>query len=331
MLILISLEGLETESDIALIKDSLDTSFVILPSAPSITILALVAFSGCTAVTGGGTNTTSAASQDNLTQQQAEQILAECLTNFHAMTTYKFDYTMITDATATGGTQAGHVMGKLDTSGGENLLTGELQVAMTITSIEENSGEQSLDYEVFMTTDWLYMKVTLPGSGDQWAKVRMSDKVKEELNISTAGDQTGILDAPMAVKYLRTEAINGVDCYVMDLTPNDAALKEWLSGQNSGMSNAAIPGLEDIGSISDMLTEFSYLCYVAKDTNMLMLTTFNIGMSYSSTQAGYADAFDAMAITITGGIGIHDHNKAFSVVLPDEAIIAEEITQDTLS
>lgn len=228
----------------------------------------------------GATSTQETTSAGELSQQQLQQILTNATTDFQQINTYKFDMDMDVIADVTGGSQSGKMTITATVSGAFNVVTNESQMTMEMAMDAEGMGEadmsESLTYDIYALADWLYMKMSYGGT-DQWLKVVMSPELSEMLGLNTVEQQIEPLDSPAEIEYLRTESVDGVECYVLSVTPNMAELAQYLSEQNTGAGDM---DWEDLVN-SDVFKEFTYDCYIAKDTNYLKKIVVNMVMDFT--------------------------------------------------
>jgi hypothetical protein len=314
-------------------KMSKKIHIIILP-AILVSILAIFSFFGCggggTAQNGTNTIPAEGITVGDLNQQQLAQILADSVANYDKLTTYKFDMTMDMLMDVTGGTQSGKVTMNTKTNGAAKVAANEMQMNTEMTISMEGAGEQdsseSISYEVYQMADWLYMKLSVPGVGEQWMKLPATDTAKETFNMNPIDQQLGPLDSPVKIEYLRSEVVDGIDCHVLAVTPDMQALAEWLTAQETGGEDT---DWQDLVNYSDVFKEFSYVCYVTKETNYLKRLIVNMVMEYTAEEAGESpETFDKMTMNISMDMNMYDHNKPFSITLPDEAANATEVSED---
>jgi hypothetical protein len=137
------------------------------------------------------------------------------------------------------------------------------------------------------------------------------------------------LESPAKVEYLRTETVDGVDCYVLSVSPNPEQLVKWLNEQNV---NSGSLDWQDLVSNTDAFSNFSLLYYVAKDSNLIMRMVTDMTIELSAAEAGASDTdFDNIQMNVKMDMKLFDHNQAFSVTLPDEAASATEVSEDIFS
>jgi hypothetical protein len=300
-------------------------------------ILGLFSFYGCssTSTTPNATATSSSAGipAENLNQQQLQQMLSDSVINYKSLNTYKFDMAMDISTNVTGGSNPWGMTLNTKMGGGTNIASKQTQMkldmSMAMEGMGQNGENQSLTYDMYAMPDWLYMKVSMPDMGEQWMKVRMSSTLKDKLNLNAVDQQMEPLDSPIKVEYLRTEIVDGIDCYVLSISPSVDELARWLGKEAAGSEKVDWQKLiNDSGAFKN----FSFLCYVAKDTSLLMRMVMNMTIELSAAEAGAETSdFDKMQMNLAMDMKLSDHNKPYSITLPDEAALAQEVSEDIFS
>jgi hypothetical protein len=303
--------------------------FVLLPLI-LLAILALPSSYGC----GGGDTTTTAVWAgtpiEQLTQQQLQQLLADSIDKYEKLNTYRFDIIMVITTNVTGGSNPMKTLFNTTMKGGTNIATDQTQMSMSmlIGSASEAFGyeEQSLGYDLYAMPDWLYLKMSITNMPDQWVKIKTSSDIKEFLKFDSIDQEMLALESPSKIEYLETEQFNGVDCYVLSVSPSHQQLAEWLKGQNGNLENM---DWENLLNNPNNLLDFSLIYFVAKDTNLMMFMATNMTVSLSPAEAGVpTQDFDNMSMNIITEMTLLDHNQEFSVTIPDEAKLAKEVSED---
>ena len=297
-------------------------------------ILALFSLYGCTETsTEGESGTTHGALQDGLSQQELQEILADSLTNYEDLNTYKFDMDMDILADASGGIESGKMIIITKTSGATNIASQQMQMlmdmSMTVEDFQGQSGSQSMVYDMYMLPDWTYMRLEMPGMAEQWVKTPTTDELMESFDTDVIDQQLEPLESPFEIILSGYENIDGMECYVLSISPDMGEFMQWVSDQQ-GTSESV--DWEELGMASDAFKEFTYVCYVAKDTHLLKKLVLDMVMEFTPEQAGASpEDFDTMIMEIRLDMHIYDYNQPFSVILPDEAENAIEMPASAFS
>ena len=276
---------------------------------------------------GSGTIPIQEAPQGEVSQQQLEQIFSDSIMNQTNLNTYKFDMVMdiITDII---GAESGKMAILTKSSGAANLAYKQMQTKMEMDVKAEGLGQedisQSLIYDIYQMTDWIYMKMEVPGMGEQWIKMPVSDKLNEKLDL--VDQQLGPLEGTVKLELQGYANVDGAECYVISIVPDTEKLTEWISEQQG-----ATQGIDwgNISDLSDIFKKIEYTCYVTKDSNLVKKLVVNMQMELTPEQMGETGgSFDKMAMSISVDMTLYGHNESFSINLPDEAQNAMEVSED---
>jgi hypothetical protein len=196
-----------------------------------------------------------------------------------------------------------------------NLSERQMDINMDMTMDMPGRGKQNANGEVIATDGWLYMKAAAVGSPEQWTRMRLTEEMWAAQ--SRFASLTDFLKTPISVEAAGQEVVGGIDCYVLAITPDTAALSNWVASQaQSGQSGAGI-GTADL---SARLTNFTVKEWVAKDSHLPVKAVVSIKMDPSSSQD--ADAAMEMSVSMV----FHDYGKTVRITLPAEALSARELT-----
>jgi len=268
-----------------------------------------------------------------LSQPELQQIVTDSIATYKGLTTYRFDITMDISAEAIGGSQPGKLTGTLKSSGGTNLASKEMQMNMDMSmnteGIGDENGPQSLGYEMYMLSDWVYMKIAMMGKDEQWAKMPVTDELKESFAVNIIDQQIEPLDSPLKVELLRSEKVDGQECYVLSVLPDWTKITKWLSEQQGATQGVDWAKMENL---SDVFKKTEFVYYVIKESNLLKKMVVSILMEYTSEQAGITSVdYDRMTMDIRMDMNLYDYNKSFSVKLPTEAENATQMSPNAFS
>ncbi len=305
-------------------------------------IIALFSFAGCgggaeeTTPTGtipAGTTPTASAST-SFNQEQLEQILNDGLTNFENASSYKFDMDMNMTVEAKGGTEQGKMTVNSKISGVTNVVPQQTQMKTEMTMDLEGLGGQSdsqeMKYDMYIFPDWTYMRMEIPGMGEQWMKMETTEEAGGTFSTDAVNQQLEPLGSAVKIEFLRYESFDGQDCYVLAITPDIKELMEWVGGQQ-GASGADIDW-DELATASDVIKKLNYTCYITRDDKMLKRIIIDMEMEFTAEQAGVSSSeFEKSLMNIMMEMKFYDHNKSFSITLPDEAKGAIEISPDMFS
>jgi len=155
-----------------------------------------------------------------------------------------------------------------------------------------------------------YTQWTMLGTTDNWTKSALP------MDFWFTPDSEEFIDSILEVaeaESLPSEKVGGINCYVLQLTPDIEAIQQMLSEQFP--EEAEMPNMEDI------ITNLSFKVWVAKDTSFV--TKIEIELSANIPAEVMGTTGTGMDITFNITIEASDFNESVSIELPAEAQNAE--------
>jgi len=200
-----------------------------------------------------------------------------------------------------------------------------MEMAMSMATPGEEE-EVDMGVEVYLLDDEVYMMMDVPGMESAWRKSELTEEQWEEMMevINLAESQLELLDMAN-VRITGTEEIKGVDCYVLQLTPDMEQL--WnLAQEQMELSGQELPAFGEVideDVIEEYLQEifhsFSVRQWVAKDTYFLMKAEVDMDMELNPEAFGYPEEEGLMTMDIAMSLLAYNYNQPVSIVLPPEA------------
>lgn len=158
-----------------------------------------------------------------------------------------------------------------------------------------------------------YTQTTMMGTTSDWSKSSLpvdfwADQESQELIDS-------VLQSTEA-KSLPDEKVGNVNCYVLQLTPNIAAIQQGLSQQ--------YPDQGEIPDIASLVKSLSIKVWVAKDTSYVTKAEIILSAHVTSQDIGEPEKSDVLDISVTITMTATEFNGPLSFEVPAEALNAEE-------
>jgi hypothetical protein len=192
---------------------------------------------------------------------------------------------------------------------------------MTVSTPEQDTIDMPVEY--FLVDGWMYMKVAVPEQEEQWLKMEMPDDMWEKQN--QAQQQIEMLQTAEEVNFLGIEEVDGVECYVVEIIPDLAALQQMISqvqGQMSQFGDIDLSAM-DLGR---MLKQVSVTQYVAMDSYLFMRTDQHMVMEITPEAMGLPDdEFDRITEDITTVLLFSDYNEPVTIQMPQGALAAVQM------
>ena len=260
---------------------------------------------------------------ETLTPEQIDQLVANVTSAQEDIETYQFDVDMGMTMGVTGGTAEGEITMDASGDGAMSLVDQRMKMLMTMTMDIPGMGEETMEQESYLVGGWMYVRQSLAGMDLGWMKMEMPEETWEtqnqldqQIEFLTGGNLS-------LVKFLGSEKVSGVDCYVLEVTPDMVDLANYLS-QQQGMEDLTAL---DLTQLIIAIKQFSIKEWLAKDSGLCMKASDRIYMEMTPELLNVSpEEFEKMAMDMDIAITFRDYNKPVSIVLPPEALNAQEIT-----
>jgi hypothetical protein len=253
-------------------------------------------------------------------QPEAEQIVAEAASATAGVNTCKFDLDAAITVKMTGGTNPGDMETMANGSGAVDNAHREMKVSVSSTASVHGAGKLKIETQTYIVADWLYTKLILGGIGGGWFKTKLTDEIWEMQN--QLGQQIELMETATEARLMGSEAVDGTDCYVVELAPGEEKLRDFLSRQmvpGTGIDWSEI-NLETLSEAT------SITLWIAKDTRLLMKSEIDMLVELAAEDIGVGEGdFEKLALDMNTKTKLYDYNEPVLIRLPEEALEAAEI------
>ncbi len=281
-------------------------------------ILAALSFSGC-----GGKPAGAPA------EQELPQILSDSLLASQNAGSYTYSQDMSIAFETTGGSNPSQATATLQSNGAADLTANNMKMDLAVsvnrisTSNQSENMAMNASAEMYMMADTLYIKTDMPGTSEQWFKTPLTDQVKQAYELDIVNQQFAPLETATRIEYVKTETVDGSDCYVLKIVPDMAGMKDWLNQQ---VITSELFDWGNVENLEDIFKELAYNTWIAKDTKLIIKMNINMNLETTPTQLGVAASeFDKMTMDVEINMLMNDYNQPVSIVLPNEAENATEM------
>jgi hypothetical protein len=259
--------------------------------------------------------------EETLTSEQIDQIVIGAANAVAEAQTYKFDMDMFMTMAVVGGTDPGTMTVGANATGVIDSVNQEMETIMDMVMSVAEEDEQQMGMEMYVVDEWLYMKMSIPEIGEEWVKMELTPAMwQTQQQIEQTMD---LLQTATEVKFLGSEAVDGVQCYVFDIIPDMEELAEYL-GQQQSMLGVGL----DIESLAELFANMSVSIreWVAQDSLFLTKSTADFLIEVTPADVGAApEDFDKMTMDLSTVMMVYGYNQPVSIELPAEALEALEI------
>ncbi len=219
-----------------------------------------------------------------------------------------------------------------------NIARKEIQSSISV----EQNGMNISSFDVYIIGGWTYVHSVLPyinnsstSSGAPWKKVKLTNETwTRESQISS---QIELLKTPIKVDLAGSENVNGVDCYVLNVTATAESMSDWvLSWQqqdgpslywwSSGRSREIYTKAYKNSFIKLWIAKDSYLVIKADISTLFEVTPSILKPSdvplCNTGEVTYG--FDKITTELHWQMNYSNYNLPVSIELPEEALNTQE-------
>lgn len=193
------------------------------------------------------------------------------------------------------------------------------EMEMRMSADMEATGEEAeaVEMKMYLINNTVYMMIAVPDLEPMWMRQEVPADFWETQ--ATIDQQLELLQVSQ-VKCLKDEKVEGVDCYVLEITPDLAQL--WQTAmQQPWMEEVPM----EIPDLEDMIKKVSVKHWIAKDTLFLTKVHIQIIILVTSEAMGMPEEGGEMRMSIVMDMSVYDYNKPVSIELPAEAKNAIEV------
>jgi len=274
-------------------------------------IVVVVMLSGCT---------------DN-EQINSAEIKKMILASVEEIDTYKFDMDMTQETLISNETDETEMTTMSTGKGVVDVANKKMSLEMTSSlempdKAEMPDGPMEMTMEMYLVDNAMYMKMDMgiPEIPAQWTKIDMPEGYDDSWDSQNQMEQQIELLNISEVDLLKAETVNGVDCYVLKITPDMDKYSEFLMTQG-GMRELMQGVQEEDFDIGKLIKSMSITQWIAKDTLFPMKTEMQIKMVISSEDLNIPDAEEMFTMTLDQStiLVFYDYNKPVNLELPEDA------------
>jgi hypothetical protein len=254
-----------------------------------------------------------------LTDQQVVSKVVEASNNVKSL---KLGMNLSENIEVAAGSQSENMTVKETGTASVNNIAKEMQMNANMEMDIPPVGKQTITMDEYLTGGFLYARTSLAGT-DQWTKMKVDELQWTSEN--QLAQQIEFLKSATSISRLNDETINGLDCYVFQITPDMAALMKWV--QSQAQSTTALknlnPNVFKSTALKMWMDKKSLLPQKENIFVTMEFTPADMGITTTTTAPG----FDKMSMTMNGDITCSDYNVPVTITLPAAAQNAAEIPQ----
>ena len=290
-------------------------------SALAILILALVV----TLLACGKEGTSTVTTTSSLPSVSAEEIASKASQAAAAVETVLSDTTMNAQIE---GQSGGQVLAMTISSQANEALDmvnrktyAKVQITMDMAVPGQGEAPTSMEMEIYMVEGTAYTKMEVMGQ-TQWVKEEISQAVWEQQ--SEFWSLGALLNDPLGLEVLGEEQVDGIDCYVLNITVDAASAWQTMM-QQPGVGDLFEGQALDFG---EMVRSMAVIEWIAKDTFLPIKIHMEMGLLMDSASMDIPGAEDfSMTMDIETDGYFYGYNQPVTIELPPEAESAVEMPE----
>ena len=253
-------------------------------------------------------------------EPSAQEIVDGVIESLDDIRTYQFDMDMTMD-------MAGEVEGEvfegtmvIDSSGASDFENRQMRMDVTLNVAVLGEDEIEMAMAMYLIGDMMYTMMEIPEMGPMWMKSEMPEEYWEEMR--QVEPQIELLEVSQ-VEVIGSERVGGVDCYVLEVTPDLEQLWQIV------MQQAEMAGrMPDVAEefLQEIFRSFSVKQWVAKDTYFMAKAEIDMAVELTPEAMGFPEEEGVVTMDIAMSLLAYNYNQPVSIELPPEAEEAVEMT-----
>ena len=260
-------------------------------------------------------------------EPSAQEIVDNVIESFDNIKTYQFDMDMTQDQAGEAEGMAIEQFVTVDYSGTLDLENKQLEMHFTMTSVEPDGDEEGMGMEWYIVDGVQYSLAKHPDIEEPaWTKEAVSVQAWEMLKGMSGLDTYKELLETSQVEVIGSEKVKGIDCFMLQLTPEMAQLLQVAMGQG-GMGGGGMPPIPE-ELLQEVFNNFSVKQWIAEDTYFPMKAEIETAMELTPEVTSYLGGEAELSMDINISYLAYNYNQPVTIVLPPEAEGLEEITED---
>jgi len=245
-------------------------------------------------------------------EPSAQEIVDGVIESFDNIRTYQLDMDVTFDMAGEDEGEAFEFTQALGYIGAVDVENKQMRLEMTYRSIAETQPEMEQVTEMYLIGNIQY-RMQQTEEGTEWKKYEVSAESWEEFQqIGWGKSQIELLKAAQ-VEVIGSERVGGIDCYVLEVTPD---LEQLWQLSNHLHFDEARDVTEEY--LQEIFRSFSVKQWVAKDTYFLMKAEIDIATEFPPEEPGPSTVDIAIVLLC------YNYNQPVTIVLPPEAVEATQ-------
>lgn len=260
-------------------------------------------------------------------EPSAQEIIDGVFELLDDISTYQFDMDMVMEAAGEAEGEAFEMTMTMGFSGALDLENRQMRADITMSMVVPGEDEMEMGMDIYIIDDMGYMMTDMLEMEPTWMKSEISEADWEEVSegMRLAESQIELLQGAQ-VEVIGSETVKGIDCYVLQLTPDMGQLWQTVMQQMQVAGEEILPEVDEI-FLEEVFRSFSVKQWVAKDTYFITKAEIDMIMELTPEALGFPEEEGEMTMNIAMTLLAYDYNEPVSIELPTEAEEALDVTQ----
>ena len=247
-------------------------------------------------------------------EPSAQEIVNGVIESLDDIRTYQFDMDMTLDIAGEAEGEVFEGTMVIDSSGASDFENRQMRMDVTINVAVPGEDEIEMAMAMYLIGDMMYTMMEIPEMGPMWIKSEMPEGYWEEM--SQVEPQIELLEAAQ-VEVIGSERVGGIDCYVLQLTPDLEQLWQIVM-QQAEVTGGEMPDVTE-ELLEEVFRSFSVKQWVAKDTYFLTKAEINMAVELTPEAMGSPEEEGVVTMDMAVGLLAYNYNQPVSIELPPEA------------
>jgi hypothetical protein len=251
--------------------------------------------------------------EDEVGLPSPQEIVDGVIEKLDNIKTYQFDLDMTMERVVEVGGEVFEGTVVTDSSGALDVENRQMRMDIAMRMTMTGQDETESEMEMYVVGDMMYMLTEIPGMEPMWEKSEMPEEYWEQIN---QVESQNVLLETAQVEVIGSERVGGIDCYVLQITPDLEQLWQIVMGGADALTEELL---------QQMFRSFSVKQWIAKDTNFLTKVEIDMAVELTPEAMGSPEEEGILTMDIAMVLLVHDYNQPVSIVLPPEAEEAVEM------
>lgn len=253
----------------------------------------------------------------------AQDIISRSVSAMANLASYQYAVNMTLKLTGTLKGQPQNVSVTATGDGTNDIADKKVQVNLNAAIQTSGQGSMTVPVTFYMVDGWQYVQITLPLGGSQWYKSKIDMTSLDGLDQASQALQ--MLKTAVKVTVTGTENVDGVPCYILQISPDLTVLSQWIKSfeGTAGAAGQQLPNID----LSKLVKNLSFTADVAQDNYLLKKVDVAGTVAATAADMGSsAQAGDNLSLDFSQSVKMTQFNQPVVIILPPEAQNAKEIT-----